>query len=345
MRVRRTQIFVVLSGVMLLALTACSKELIAPHGTSQLTEVPPETPHSKQAFLNDSNAFSFVVVGDRTGGHRPGVFAAAMQQLSLLQPTFVLSVGDLIEGYSESESTVEAQWDALDAIVRTLPMPFFYTAGNHDLSNSLMTEIWERRLGKTYWHFVHDNVLFISMNTEDPPTILPEASMAGHARLEAGMAKDPVETQKKLLAYIRDRDAPEKPGEVAISDSQVAYVASVLNQYPDVRWTFLLMHKPAWLYDNPAFIEIESLLAERPYSVIAGHEHYYSHEKRRDRDYIDMGTTGGVWLQDGPGRKDHILLVTMAADGPVYANIKLTGLSDQRGIPDPIFDLYGDIDQ
>jgi hypothetical protein len=33
----------------------------------------------------------------------------------------------------------------------------------------------------------------------------------------------------------------------------------------------------------------------------------------------------------------------MAAGGPVYANIKLSGLSDQRGIPDPIFDLYGDI--
>ena len=343
MQIRPAPRFVVLAGVMLLALSACTGEPSAPDVARHATDVPPETPHSKPAFLNDVNAFSFVVVGDRTGGHRPGVFAAAMQQLSLLQPTFVLSVGDLIEGYTASESTIEAQWDELDAIVQTLPMPFFYTAGNHDLSNPLMTDIWARRLGKTYWHFVHDDVLFISLNTEDPPTALPEASMAGHARLEAGMAKDPVGTQTKLLAYVRDRDAPKKPGEVAISDTQVAYVASVLNQYPNVRWTFLLMHKPAWLYDNPAFLEVESLLADRPYSVIAGHEHYYSHEKRHDRDYIDMGTTGGVWLQDGPGRTDHILLVTMAAGGPVYANIKLNGLSDQRGVPDPIFDLYGDI--
>jgi len=331
--------FGVMAGLVLCVLTACAE------GTSTeiVIEVPPETPHSKRAFAGDPSAFSFVVVGDRTGGHRPGVFAAAMHQLSLLQPSFVLSVGDLIEGYTESESTIIEQWDALDAIVETLPVPFFYTAGNHDLSNPLMTRLWESRLGKTYWHFVYDNVLFISLNTEDPTMDLPKASLAGHARLEAGMAKDPVATQKKILAFVNDRDAPKKPGDVAISDTQVAYVASVLNRYPSVRWTFLLMHKPAWLYDNQAFAQIESLLGERQYSVIAGHEHYYSHEVRHGRDYIDMGTTGGVWLKDGPGRTDHVLLVTMADSGPVYANIKLNGLADERGVPDPIFDLYDSV--
>ncbi len=324
------------AGVFLLVLTACTES----GGRDGFADVPPGTPHSSGSFLNDPHAFSFVVVGDRTGGHRPGVFAAAMRQLSLLQPAFVLSVGDLIEGYSESESTIIEQWNALDAIVETLAMPFFYTAGNHDLSNPLMTQLWERRLGKTYWHFVYDDVLFISLNTEDPPIALPAASMAGHARLEAGMESDPVGTQAKILAAVKDRGAAKKPGEVAISDAQVAYVASVLKRYPNVRWTFLSMHKPAWLYASQAFEQIEGLLADRQYSVIAGHEHYYSHEVRHGRDYIDMGTTGGVWLQDGPGRTDHVLLVTMAETGPVYANIKLTGIADQQGIADPIFQRY-----
>lgn len=328
--------FGVVAGCVLCLLTACTGDT----STETVIEVPPDTPRSKRAFVGDSSAFSFVVVGDRTGGHRPGVFAAAMQQLSLLQPSFVLSVGDLIEGYSQSESTITEQWDALDAIVEALPVPFFYTAGNHDLSNPLMTQLWERRLGKTYWHFVYDNVLFISLNTEDPTMDLPEESLAGHVRLEAGMAKDPLATQEKILTFVKDRNAPKKPGDVAISNAQVAYVASVLNRYPGVRWTFLLMHKPAWLYDSQAFAQIESLLGERQYSVIAGHEHYYSHEFRHGHDYIDMGTTGGVWLKDGPGRTDHVLLVTMAASGPVYANIKLNGLADERGVPDPIFDLY-----
>jgi hypothetical protein len=40
----------------------------------------------------------FAIVSDRTGGHRQGVFSKAVQQVNLLQPAFVMSVGDLIEG-------------------------------------------------------------------------------------------------------------------------------------------------------------------------------------------------------------------------------------------------------
>src|SRR5262245_50556126 len=41
--------------------------------------------------------FQFAIVSDRTGGHRQGVFSKAVQQVNLLQPAFVMSVGDLIE--------------------------------------------------------------------------------------------------------------------------------------------------------------------------------------------------------------------------------------------------------
>ena len=46
---------------------------------------------------DDPDQFHFAVVSDRTGGHRAKVFSRAVQQISLLQPTFVMSVGDLIE--------------------------------------------------------------------------------------------------------------------------------------------------------------------------------------------------------------------------------------------------------
>src|SRR5262245_56610627 len=47
--------------------------------------------------------FQIAVVSDRTGGHRRGVFSRAVQQVNLLQPEFVMSVGDLIEG-SQNEA-------------------------------------------------------------------------------------------------------------------------------------------------------------------------------------------------------------------------------------------------
>ena len=40
----------------------------------------------------------FVVVGDRTGLARPGVFEQAVKQADGLKPEFIINVGDLIEG-------------------------------------------------------------------------------------------------------------------------------------------------------------------------------------------------------------------------------------------------------
>ena len=49
-------------------------------------------------FQNNPDDFQFAVIGDRAGGYRPGVFPVAVDLLNLLQPEFVLSVGDFIEG-------------------------------------------------------------------------------------------------------------------------------------------------------------------------------------------------------------------------------------------------------
>src|SRR5271163_1278092 len=57
--------------------------------------------------LNDApETFHFIVVSDRTGGHRARIFSQAVEQINLLQPTFVVSVGDLIEGYSKDKAKV-----------------------------------------------------------------------------------------------------------------------------------------------------------------------------------------------------------------------------------------------
>src|SRR5689334_6056871 len=61
--------------------------------------------------MNDApETFHFVVVSDRTGGHRPRIFSQAVEQINLLQPAFVVSVGDLIEGYSTDRNDVTRQW-------------------------------------------------------------------------------------------------------------------------------------------------------------------------------------------------------------------------------------------
>lgn len=79
--------------------------------------------------------------------------------------------------------------------------------------------------------------------------------------------------------------------------------------------------------------ESESLLADRNYTVFAGHLHRYVKSLQNGKAYYILATTGG---RDGClARKilgtticqfDHIVWVTMTDDGPVIANLLLEGI-------------------
>lgn len=118
---------------------------------------------------NAEGVFRFAILPDRSGGMRPGVFESAVAKLNLLQPEFVLSTGDLIDGYTLEPKVWNAQWDEFERIVARLEMPFHYVPGNHDISNPLLLDAWKQRHGSPWWSFVHKDVLFLCLHTEDRP--------------------------------------------------------------------------------------------------------------------------------------------------------------------------------
>ncbi len=73
---------------------------LASDGTEDFRTVaePGPNPWSHLNFQDRPDTFQFAIVSDRTGGMRPGVFEKAVEKLNLLQPAFVMSIGDLIEG-------------------------------------------------------------------------------------------------------------------------------------------------------------------------------------------------------------------------------------------------------
>ena len=98
--------------------------------------LPGAKPWTSENFKNDPDNFQFVIIGDRTGGANVlGTFDLAMDQINLLQPEFVINVGDLIEGYSDDKAELNAEWDEIDVMLKKLEMPFFRTPGNHDIAN------------------------------------------------------------------------------------------------------------------------------------------------------------------------------------------------------------------
>ena len=246
---------------------------------------------------DDAKEFQFVIVSDRTGGHRPGVFAKAIQKINLLQPEFVISVGDLIEGYTNDKERIKNEWDEFDNIVKQLEMPFFYVAGNHDVSGPERLEIWRERRGRPYYHFLYNDVLFLCLDSE-------------------GGAKE----------FKKNH----------IDKNQQEYFREVLKKYREVRWTLVFVHRPMWEKNKPSWLEFEKLLGERKYTVFAGHFHQYAKNVRRGQKYIRLGTTGGV-INVGDvsvgrtesirlGRFDHIVWVTMTEKGPRLANLTLDGI-------------------
>ncbi|GAB4414081.1 MAG: hypothetical protein OHK0039_21590 [Bacteroidia bacterium] len=274
-------------SVLLLSLL-CLPALRAQQGADLRIEVAPGiNPWTGLTFNNNPEHFQFAVVSDRTGGHRKGVFGDAVSKLNLLQPEFVMSVGDLIEGYITDTVELTRQWEEFDSLLRPLEMPFFYLPGNHDMSNETMRTLWEKRYGRHYYHFVYKDVLFICLNTSD------------------GVG-------------------------VTQSREQIDYVKQTLAANTDVRWTLLFMHHPIWGYNSgkSGFAEIEAALADREYTVFAGHTHNYLHGVRQDRNYYVLATTGGGSALRGPkfGEFDHVTWITMLDDGPRIVNLKLDGI-------------------
>jgi hypothetical protein len=257
-------------------------------------------------FRNDPDNFQFAIIGDLTGGYRQGVFEKAVTTLNLLQPEFVMSVGDLVDGLTGEGA--ERDGETFDQWVGQLEMPFFYVMGDHDVGDNL----WEKRLGPSYYHFLYKDVLFLVLNTQDD---------------------DQQRLGDEQVAYAED--VLKKYGDV-----RWTFVFMHKAIWHDV---YLKMGVPPRL-PKPATLEqwqkIETALGIRPCTVFNGDWHSFTRFTRRGRDHFVLGTTGGVpgWDGQGPdhvegparGEFDHIIWVTMTGQGPRVAPLNLHGLYDEN---------------
>jgi hypothetical protein len=306
------------------------------------TRLAEATPWTSGDFQNDPDEFQFVIIGDRTGGANvQGTFRLAVDQLNLLQPEFVINVGDVIEGYSDDAAALNAEWDEFDRIVEPLTMPFFRTPGNHDIANETAAEVWRHRHGATYYHFVYKDVLFLVLNSEDTPREAPEDIKEKIELYNRLQVEDPALAQEMLAEFMADSAVVAGLSQpVDFSDEQVEWVAATLEQNADVRWTFLFLHEPAW--ENPArsFTAIQESLRDRDHSFFAGHLHYYDYDLIEGHEHITMGPAGASFHHEGPGNVDHLAWVTMTEDGPEIGNIALKGIFDRRGLDPSLFGAY-----
>ncbi|MGF1455316.1 MAG: metallophosphoesterase family protein [Alphaproteobacteria bacterium] len=310
------------------------------------------TPWTGLEALDAPEKFQFAVMTDRTGGRRPGIFPVGVDKVNLVQPAFVMSVGDLIQGYTKDTAQITAEWDEFDGMVEELDAPFFYVPGNHDMMNVEMEGIWKARFGASFYHFRYKDTLLLVLNSEYLD--ISDIEGASNDRTGGPGHDEWVETD----------------GFKAARDAQFAYAEKVLTANPDVRWTFVFIHKPFWrsswvypprdpetrefiLNDYPVdgpyptnlevpadWQRLQDMLGTRDYTAFAGHRHSYDYGEFSDgphtHEHITLATTGGGSRLRGLtyGEFDHVMWVTMTEDGPVFANLMLDGVQP-KDFPQP----------
>ena len=261
----------------------------------QLQKINSENKPWTYEHVNDhKNKFNFVVVTDRTGGERKGIWQKGIDKINLMQPAFVVSVGDLINGYTKDLEKINNEWEEFNSLVKKLEMPFFYVAGNHDYTNEVMENEWFKRFGSDYYHFLYKNVLFICLNSEHGYTAL----------------KNP-----------------------DLGEEQVKFVEKILKKNTNVDWTMIFMHQPLWLRESGKnWLKVENLLKGRDHSVFTGHHHKYKLHQRNKNDYFVLATMGGGSELRGIeyGEFDHFMFITMTERGPYFSNLMLDGIEDKN---------------
>jgi hypothetical protein len=320
----------------------CGSQSLAGEFSYDAEALPGAKPWTSQAFNDNSDNYQFLIIGDRSGGHNvEGTFEIAMGQVSLLQPEFVINVGDLIEGYSDDPAELNAEWDEVDAMLANLQFPFFRTPGNHDIANRTAQQVWRDRYGATRYSFVYGDTLFLVLDSEDPPREAPPGIKEKLELYNRLQVEDPELAQEMLAEFMADEAVIaglSKP--VDFDAEQLAFIDDALAKNPDARWTFLFLHEPAWENPSDSFKAIQAMLEDRKHTFFAGHLHYYDYDLIDGHEYITMGPAGASFHHDGPGNVDHVTWVTMTEDGPQIANIALKGVFDRKGLDPSLFGAY-----
>ena len=246
--------------VRLRALVLLTLALVAFHACA--IAQPPQLPDGKIPLIDrpwsaDSDKFSFAILGDKTSGGEGKwpIYDRAVDAINLLAPDFVITVGDQIPGHMQDRPAWDAEWAEYMNHANRIETPLFLIPGNHDIANVECYRFWKEDFGRTYYAFDYKRCHFLMLNTEE----------------ERFDGRGPVWQTMMRFA----------------EDDLAAHAGS--------RHTFLFFHKPMW--DDPRYdkdwARIEQALGERPFTVVAGHEHYLATERKGNGLYVIQNATGG----------------------------------------------------
>jgi predicted MPP superfamily phosphohydrolase len=266
--------------------------------------------------LADSQPIRIGVIGDQTfstdiqASYR--VLRQAVTTLSNQQIDLVLHVGDLVES-SLSIPEVTALFNQATGILDQLPVPWWLTAGDHDVNppafqqdspdhsrEQLFQQLYGARVPAfkvhPWYSFDMHGFHFISLYSFGA---LWSDSRFGNIFLSQ------------------------------IYDDQFNFLKNDLDAHRDARAIIVWLHQPLW-YHVSGWKRVHELLRNYPVAlVVSGHFHYNQDVGNIDGiRYLTVGATGGFKKVGSrqAGDVDHVSVVTVS--GPQQVGVKLIALDN-----------------
>jgi 3',5'-cyclic-AMP phosphodiesterase len=104
-------------------------------------------------------SFRFAILGDRTGEPQAGVYQQVWKEVAAEDPSFVLSVGDTIQGQNDEKAAM--QWRGVDQLLLPYRRYTLYLApGNHDVWSAASERLFRQRAGGLHYSFDYGRAHF-----------------------------------------------------------------------------------------------------------------------------------------------------------------------------------------
>lgn len=267
----------------------------------------------------EDDVFTFVVYGDRTGGPDAGinVLKDAVRDTNLLEPDFVMTVGDMIQGYNQTEGWME-QMAEYRGVMNELICPWFPVAGNHDTywrgagkPEGEHDRQYEMHFGPLWYAFEHKNCMFIVLYTDEGNKATGEKNFS-------------------------------KPECQEMSQEQLSWLTGMLAKSAGAEHVFLFLHHPRWTGGNygDSWDQVHQMLVEagNVSGVFAGHIHRMRYDPRDGINYFTLATVGAHQNKSVPsaGWLHHYNIVTVRPDQIAHAALPVGEVMDVRDITDEL---------
>jgi hypothetical protein len=236
------------------------------------------------ANLDDMTPVRIAVIGDRTGGHVPGIYEEVVDEVARLRPDFVMTVGDMIEGYTEDSTELAEQWQEYRYIISPLVAPIHFTPGNHELYSDLAEAAYRENVGRTYYSFNFDKVHVIVLDV---------------SRWESAAELPP----DQITWLERDLKTYKNSAYTLVFMHKPFWWETIVHNQPDT------LHTLFKKYGVDA--------------VFSGHYHQYFSVDYQGVKYTCLGSSGGSMDDDFGNLGYHFLYVTLDKRGIHIAPIKM----------------------